>query len=197
MEKFKIPLVLATAGVILLGAGFLLFSSTRQEDKIEIISSDSEENKRQETIFADIEGAVEKPGVYELAFGARVEDLLIAAGGLAVEADREWVEKTLNQAQKLVDGVKIYVPKKGESVKGLSTTSSTGTTGTTGISSSENLVNINTASQTELEALWGIGPVTAQKIIESRPFSQASDLLTKKILKSNVYQRIVEQLTVY
>jgi len=196
MEKFKIPLVLATAGVILLGAGFLLFSSTRQEDKIEIISSDSEENKRQETIFADIEGAVQKPGVYELPSGARVEDLLIAAGGVSNEADRQWIEKSLNQAQKLVDGVKIYIPKTGEGVAGAISSQSSKSSGSS-IGSEGRLVNINSASQSELEALWGVGPVTAQKIIENRPYQSAEELLTKKILKSNVYQRIAEQLTVY
>ena len=193
-HRFRLPLLIGLLGAVLVGVGFLFFILDRpQEDKIEIISS-TESQIEQEAIFGDIEGAVQKPGVYELSFGARVEDLLIAAGGLSAEADREWVEKTLNRAQKLTDGVKIYIPKKGEEVKGVTRSVSSGQAV---VEEQSNLVNINTASQSELEALWGIGPATAQKIITNRPYQSVEELLTKKILKSNVYQRISNQLTVY
>ena len=49
-------------------------------------------------ILVDVGGAVEKPGVYELEVGARIKDVLVMAGGLSAKADREWVEKNLNQA---------------------------------------------------------------------------------------------------
>lgn len=191
-ERYRLPLLIAFLGIILVGAGILFLGLAKPEDKIEIISS--EEKNVQETIFVDIEGAIEKPGVYELPSGSRMNDLLIACGGFSAEADREWAEKSLNKAQKLTDGIKIYVPKTGETPK--STTSSTGLTGGTG-NSSGGLVNINTASKSELEALWGIGPVTAQKIIDSRPYQTVEELLAKKILYRNVYQRIESQLTVY
>ena len=58
-------------------------------------------------------------------------------------------------------------------------------------------VNINSASQSELEGLWGIGPVYAQNIIEHRPYSKVEELIEKKILKTNVYDRNKETLTVY
>ncbi len=186
-ERFRIPIIIASIGIVLIGAGILFFlKSSSPEEKIEIISS---ENPVSGTIFADIEGAVEKPGVYELSSGSRLQDLLVAAGGFSAEADRVWVEKTLNRAQKLKDGDKFYIPKKGEGLQLQKTQSGV-------LSTQKGLVNVNTASQSELEALWGIGPVTAQKIIGNRPYSQVSDLLTKKILGSNVYQRIAEQLTI-
>lgn len=186
-ERFRIPIFIALAGIILVGAGFLTLNLNRSEEKIEIISS---ENPVSETIFADIEGAVEKPGVYELSSGSRIQDLLVAAEGFSAEADRVWVEKNLNRAQKLKDGDKFYIPKKGEGLQLQKTQSEV-------LNTQKELVNINTASQSELEALWGIGPVTAQKIIDNRPYQNVEDLLTKKILGSSVYQRIAEQLTVY
>ena len=64
-------------------------------------------------------------------------------------------------------------------------------------SESEKLININTASQKELESLWGIGPVYAQNIIEHRPYSSLEELLTKKIIKKNVHERNKEYLTIY
>lgn len=59
------------------------------------------------------------------------------------------------------------------------------------------MVNVNTATQKELEALWGIGPVTAQNIIEQRPYSTVEELLNKKILKTNVYETNKDKLSVY
>jgi competence protein ComEA len=58
------------------------------------------------------------------------------------------------------------------------------------------LININTASASELESLWGIGPVYAQNIIEHRPYSKVEELLEKKVLKENVYERNKSLLTV-
>jgi len=54
----------------------------------------------------------------------------------------------------------------------------------------EELININSASQKELETLWGIGPVYVQKITEQRHYSSVEDLITKKIIKQNVYEKI-------
>ncbi|EKD47123.1 MAG: helix-hairpin-helix DNA-binding motif-containing protein, partial [uncultured bacterium] len=59
------------------------------------------------------------------------------------------------------------------------------------------LININAASQSELETLWGIGPVTAQNIIEQRPYSSVEELLSKKIIKQNVYDKIKDQIAVW
>ncbi|MDP3888827.1 MAG: helix-hairpin-helix domain-containing protein [bacterium] len=195
LEKNKIPLLIGLSGLVVLGAGLLFMMwGTGSQDKIEILSAESS-NSSAGTLRADIEGAVEKPGVYTLSASSRVDDLLIVAGGLNASADREWVERTLNRAQKLTDGMKIYVPEK-------STPSSPPADGSSGqaLSASQGtneLVNINTASQAELEALSGIGPVTAKNIIQNRPYQAVDDLLTKKILKSNLYQKLKSQLAIY
>ena len=192
LERFRLPLLVGLGGIILVGLGIFLLNLSQPEGKIEIISGENQESSR---LVVDLGGAVEKPGVYELPAGSRLQDLLIEAGGLSAEADRVWVEKNLNRAQRLTDGVKIYVPRKGEQVKSSSSMNSKSTTGIT--SNEDKLVNINNATQAELDTLWGVGLATAQKIIENRPYQAVNDLLAKKILKSNVYQRISDQLTVW
>jgi len=190
LEKHKVPIIIFLVGTILVGAGILaVIAGGREKPKIEILTE--EENGVSEAIFVDIQGAVEKPGVYKLTKDSRVEELLVAAGGLSASADREWVAKFLNRAQKLSDGVKIYIPDKGETLSNSSTTHQN----VAGAAVSQ--VNINTASASELEALWGIGPATASKIIENRPYQSVEELLNRKILKSNVYKVNKDKLTLF
>lgn len=171
-------------GLILLGFGLFLFrAGVFEGTEVEILQESGGGEGVGGQLTVEIAGAVEKPGVYQLLASERVERLLIEAGGLSVEADREWVERNLNRAAKLVDGQKIYVPKIGESI-----TSSTGTTGITGS------INLNTASVSELESLWGIGPARAKAIMDNRPYSSPQELLSKKVVPQNVYDRIKEEV---
>lgn len=187
-EKNKIPITLGLAGVILVSIGvFSVMMLQQKEAAIEILPV--EEVAKKATLFVDLEGAVEKPGLYELPADARLNDLLIAGGGLSAEADREWVEKNLNLAQKLVDGAKLYIPKEGE-VKGTEVGSEKYEVGS-------EKININTTSASELDSLWGIGEVRAKAIIDNRPYQSIEELLTKKIIPSNVYERIKDEITVY
>lgn len=198
LQKYKLQIGLLLVGLILTGVGILAFkySKIENEPKIEVLSASEERFEEEPTgkIIVEISGEVLKPGVYELEVGSRVNDLLIAGGGLSSQADREWVGKNINLAQKLVDGVKIYIPQKlTESGKG---------TVKEVLSRSSDLpdqtkININTASVAELDSLWGIGEATAQKIIEARPFQKPEELLEKKIVKSNVWEAIKDQVTVY
>lgn len=179
-----IGLALIGLSAILLGV-FSLFLPKKESVSLEIIPAEEETAT---SVWVDIEGAVEKPGVYQLTADSRVNDLLIIAGGLAAAADRDWVIKNLNLAQKLADGVKIYIPRTGEAVE-LSGNVAGLTIGST--------INLNTASSSQLESLWGIGEKRAEDIINNRPYSSAEELLDKKILPENVYQRIKDQISVY
>jgi competence protein ComEA len=189
-EKYKLPIVLGLVGLILVGIGTLSVLLLQQkETAIEILPV---EEKTSQTIFVDLQGAVEKPGVYELLGDSRLNDLLILAGGLSALADREWVERNLNLAQKLVDGGKLYIPKQGERVKEQESKRIAGfETGITG------KININTASTSELDSLWGIGEKRAQAIIDNRPYQSIEELLSRKIIPQNVYERIKDEITVY
>lgn len=191
------PILLGLVGLIFLGYGVIALIGSSQSPAgvaFEPANEASESAKTtREEIVIDVEGAVVKPGVYHLSLESRVQDALIAASGLSAEANRNWVVKNLNLAVKLTDGVKIYIPKIGEEVKA-SNISTTGGMGA--ISEQSGLININTASVSELDTLKGIGPVTAQKIIDNRPYSSIEDLLNKKVVGQKVFEGIEEKITI-
>ena len=198
IEKYKIQLGIVLGGLILLGLGVIFFRlNSADKPKIEIISSDSSQGAA--TIFVDIQGAVEKPGVYELPANSRINDLLIRAGGLSAEADREWVSKNINLAQKLQDGVKIYIPSQKEVRQfggpALSTTAGGEVAGISGTIAGK--ININTASQTQLESLWGIGEKRAADIIANRPYQSIEELVTKAKIPKSVVEKIKDKITIY
>lgn len=116
-----------------------------------------------------VTGAVSEPGVYSLPVNSRVEDALQVAGGMTEEADIN----SVNLAALLQDGLEIHVSQKSKEFIPESGASSPAGEGRTADEQPATLtisypININTASQAELESLPGIGPVTAQKIIEYR-----------------------------
>lgn len=129
-------------------------------------------------VYVDVDGAVVSPGVYRLKDGARVSQAIDAAGGLTAEAD----VTGLNRASKVADGQKIYVPKVGEQQAAAAVGGAESSAATTpGAGPSSGLVNINTASAAELQALSGIGPSMAQSIIDERTqngaFASVDDLM--------------------
>ena len=191
-QKYGVFMILAGTSLFFIISSFvLLFKTTQTSEPIIFTSDQTTASESSRMIVADIEGAVEKPGLYELPEGARVEELLEKAGGLTDEADSEWVAKTINRASLLSDGAKLYVPKKGEmTVSGGSVSKIN-----TGESGVRDFISINTASQKELESLAGVGEVTAQKIIAGRPYQRTEELLEKKILKPSVYEKVKSQLS--
>ncbi|MGD8744060.1 MAG: helix-hairpin-helix domain-containing protein [Candidatus Woesebacteria bacterium] len=196
IDRHKFSIMLLLSGVILVGFGVLYVKNDPNPDgaKVEVLDSTTEGVGGANGIVVEVVGAVEKPGVYEFVIGDRVNDALIAAGGVSVDADREWMEKVLNRASKLVDGQKIYIPKIGDEVAG----AENNMYANTGVADvGKELININTASQKQLESLWGIGPVYAQNIIEQRPYSSVEELLSKGVIKSNVYEKNKEKMTIY
>lgn len=203
VKKNMVGVGFGIVGLIFLGYGLTgLFGSSKSSSDAFIFESDSASGsssssteslnlKSMDYITIDIEGAVIMPGVYELPFNSRIRDALIVSKGMSESADREWVVRNLNLAQKLVDGSKIYIPKTEENIKD----------GMYVGGSQENLlkaqINVNTASIKELDQLPGVGLVTAQKIIDARPYTAIDDLLSKKVVNSRVFEQIKEKITVY
>jgi competence protein ComEA len=105
-------------------------------------------------VLIHVAGAVKRPGLYELLEGDRVSDAIEAAGGPTRAADLH----VLNLAQVVVDGTRIEVPAKG----GSSSQQPSAT------ASSSAMVSLNSATQTDLETIPGVGPVTAQAILSHR-----------------------------
>ena len=118
--------------------------------------------KKGERVTVHVAGAVAKPGVYDLAADARVIDAIEAAGGGVPDADLN----RLNLAAKVADGQRVLVQRVGEVAPAGPPAGGTGGTGSTADPSG--LVNLNSATQPELEALPGIGPTLAEAIIAER-----------------------------
>jgi competence protein ComEA len=128
-------------------------------------------------VVVQVAGAVTQPGVYRLAEGARVVDLVEAAGGALADADLQ----ALALAGRLTDGQRVQVPRQGEvlppSVLGVPAADASGAGGA---SAPMTPVDLNAATMAELDALPGIGPATAQAILTYRerngPFRTVDDL---------------------
>ncbi|MBI2616673.1 ComEA family DNA-binding protein [Candidatus Gottesmanbacteria bacterium] len=187
-QIFAIPIIVGIVGIVLVASGIFTLVKRSPDDSEVVFSTDSTHSSTL-TVVIDIEGAVQKPGVYELPIGARISDALTIAGGLSSNADRTWVSQTLNKASKLTDGIKLYIPNVSESaksdVRGMQTTDLSA------------LIPLNSASKSELESLPGIGPVTAEKIISGRPYKSIDELLTKKILGQKTFDNLADLITLY
>lgn len=192
-QTYKIPIILLIFGFLFLIIAFVSAITTSMK-KSEVIFS-SATDSGQMTITVEIAGAVLLPDVYTMEEGSRINDLLVKAGGLSAYADRGWVEKSVNKAAKLTDGAKIYIPKSGEISSGKSSSLSNLTSQSNLLGIVSQKVNINSASQTDLEKLPGIGPVTAGKIIAGRPYQSAEDLKSNKIVGNALFDKIKDLIT--
>lgn len=186
-DKYKLALGLSIIGLVLILGG--IFASGINNSKPKVFPKESL-IQGEKFISVDISGSIKTPGVYKLNDGDRIEDAIEAAGGFSENANQEYISKYINLAQKLVDGSKVYIPKVGEQIP---IRGQAGSVAGATITS----VNINTATQAELEALPGIGPVTASKIISDRPYQKVEELLSKKIVSKAVFEKIKDQIVVY
>ena len=142
-------------------------------------------------VMIDVGGEVIKPGVYELNNGDRINDALVAAGGLSAKADRDWVEKNLNKAEKVVDGQKIYIPKFGEV---LGTSRDVPQLRDVSTSTESKIVRLNTATAEQLDTLSGIGPAMAQRIIDYRTQNGGFKNIEELKLVSGIGDKLFEKI---
>lgn len=168
------------AGIIAIGlvAGFL-FSQGRMQDSASVLEPDGLKISSG-TLFIHVVGEVANPGLYELKFGARVEEAIQLAGGFSKDA----VASSVNLARMLSDGEQVVVLSQSQ----LSAMPSEG-----------GFISLNSASQAQLEELPGVGPALAGRIIAYREqigsFSEVSQLQEVSGIGSKVFAAISEKLT--
>ena len=174
----------------------ILYYFMQREDETEIIISSentiSEENVEEQEIIIHIAGCVEQEGIVKLTKGSRIADAIEKAGGLTSDANIN----NINLAYELKDGQKLYIPsnideeyilaQEGEEFDYEA--------------KEDGKININTATQTELEELSGIGPSTALKIIEYRnengEFSSIEEIKNVSGIGEAKYEAIQDSICV-
>lgn len=177
-KKQKIILIIIV-GFILLFIGYYIIKKANNSGYIELETQDNEyENDvigndvieyeteiEDKDIIIHITGSIKKQGIVKVKQGSRISDVIDAAGGITDEADLS----KINLAYIVQDGQKIYVPNINDKENSSNITEEAGENVIEDDNNNNGeKININTASQTELETLDGVGPSTALKIINYR-----------------------------
>lgn len=172
-----LAIVLATGQ----GSGSVLIGSDGPPDGSAIATGDH--------LVVEVTGAVARPGLYRLPAGTRVGEAIAAAGGYDPRVDAAAVAAALNLAARVTDGDRIVVPSRDDAP-----VASVG-----GGPAPDGLVDLNAATAAELEALPGIGEVTAARIIAARdeaPFASVDDLRSRGLVGEKTFERIRDLVTV-
>ncbi len=180
VKKYRIEFLLIALAIATALTSLLIYFNSLSPTASEDIIAPKETN-----IMVEVAGAVTRPAVYEITASARLKDVLALAGGLSDEVDYPYFQRNFNLARQLTDQEKIYIPFLTETPAG---------------SAPDNQkmlgkLNINRASREELDNLPGIGPVTAAKIVQNRPYGAIDELLNKKILRKNIYDQIKDLIS--
>lgn len=186
--------------VIVLGLVVSAVKNGGQEEAQAQEQAAAAEEESAVVIYVDVGGEVNQPSVVELADGSRVTDAIAAAGGLTEKADLT----DINRAAFVSDGEKIFIPsQESESEDGvLSSDGGSGGSSGSGSSggSSDGKININTADSSQLQELNGIGPATAEKIIDYRKqngrFQSIEDIKNVSGIGDKTYEKLKDHIRV-
>jgi competence protein ComEA len=209
IRPYLIEIILIISATIITGVSVFLQLQNKNTPVPEIARTDDNQkitktslSQKNDKIHIDVSGAVLNPDLYEATPGSRLKDIIDLAGGLSGEADKLYIARNFNMSKFVSDEEKIYLPYTWDITNGtftesprvleyLSSDIETKKQSTVPeINSTEGLISLNESSIDELDSLPGIGPVSAQKIIDGRPFTATDELITKKIINSSVFEKI-------
>jgi competence protein ComEA len=210
LKNFKIEAILVVLSLVIVIISIFLYviQTNSNETETNIFSTKSNSiNEKPLSIFVDISGAVKKPDVYQFTANTRLHEVIKKAGGMTDEADKNYVARNFNLSRLITDQEKIYIPSVEEIINGVfletkrtldySQPKIINSTEQTEINETNNeLININSALVEELDTLPGVGKVTADKIIQNRPYESIEDLVTKKVVNKTVFEKIKEMITI-
>ncbi len=227
-------LILCILGAFVIGGGLSYVLLQNKINSNQLIESsaggNAEDSEDSKNIFVDISGAVSSPGVYEMAAGDRVGDVVALAGGVSSDASAVWVSKNINLSKILEDSAKIYIPfewefylpeeyeisktvntiyasaeidgsnennSSGDSSVDNTDVSDGGTSDTSnpGAVGDDGKLNVNEATASELDALPGIGPAYAEKIMSNRPYKDIEEFISKSGLYKSTIENIKDLIT--
>jgi competence protein ComEA len=199
---FVQPLALAAMGVAILVGALAVFvaigaptGSAAGPEGSDLPAVSSAERGAVGTLVVDVTGAVATPGVYRLGAGARIGDAIDAAGGFGPRVDAARVAVELNLAAALADGQQVRVPSRDDRIAaggGIGGGDASG-------GNAKARIDLNAATQAELESLPGIGPATAGKIIDSRaqsPFRTVDELRERGLVGQKTFDSLRALITV-
>jgi competence protein ComEA len=188
-SRYKWPVLICLLGTVLVLGGLFLSKPTSSSATTSA-SLTKPADALNKTIKVDVSGAVIHPDVYEFPVGSRIEDAIAAAGGFTTTVSTSFVSQKLNLSAKLTDGQKIYIPFNSDAqIYILNQNSGPDVAGAT------TLIAINSATLPQLDQLPGVGPVTAQKIIDNRPFQSLEELVSRKVLSGAVFEKIKDKIS--
>ena len=184
---YRVPFVFLVASTVCIAASVLVYTKTLQTDEQIQFSSDEQASGASESakIAVDVRGAVVRSGVYFLPPGARIADAIALAGGVTDLVDTDLADRMINYAGFVSDGMKIYVPKKENTLSEQAQS----------LTSKEAILSVNTDSSTQLESLPDVGEVTAQKIIDNRPYGSLEELVTKHVISASLLEKLRSRLS--
>lgn len=168
--------ITASGCFVVLSLLLMLTGCSSQQEESLFVTDDEEiivspPDQTEDIMVVEIKGQVDKPGVYSIDPGSRLNDLLILSGGALPEANL----RNVNLAMKIADGDSFYIPSKDESEE------SSETTVIVGGGEKEGKIDLNKATREELMGVTGIGPATADNILAYRDekgrFSSVDDLI--------------------
>lgn len=168
---------------------------TKGEEAVDNEQIDKNTVEQAPTIGVHIGGQVKTPGFIWIKEGTRLGEALSYVGGALVEADLD----AINLSKKLTDEEKIYIPKIGETIQLISSTSSNNENNIYSSSSVGGKININIAEVSELDTLPGIGEAYAKRIVEYRkangPFKKTDDIKNVSGIGEKRYEAIKDLIT--